>query len=79
MQLLTMSLGSSNITLTADDTISINDAVTWSSSYDLTLNSGGDINLNENLTSSGSGEVYIRWGQSSTSGGTSTYVYCLKR
>ena len=71
---LATSLGSSNITLTADDTISINDAVTWSSSYDLTLNSGGDINLNENLTSSGSGEVYIRWGQSSTSGGTSTYT-----
>ena len=71
---LATSLGSSNITLTADNTININDAVTWSSSYDLTLNSGGDINLNQNLTSSGSGEVYIRWGQSSTSGGTSTYT-----
>ena len=71
---LATSLGSSNITLTADNTININDAVTWSSSYDLTLNSGGDINLNQNLTSSGSGEVYIRWGQSSTSGGTSAYT-----
>ena len=71
---LATSLGSSNITLTADNTININDAVSWSSSYDLTLNSGGDINLNENLTSSGTGEVYVRWGQSSTSGGTSTYT-----
>ena len=71
---LATSLGSSNITLTADNTININDAVSWSSAYDLTLNSGGDINLNQNLTSSGSGEVYIRWGQSSTSGGTSTYT-----
>jgi len=71
---LASSLSSSNITLLADTGISINDNVTWSSGYDLTLNSGGNISLNANLVSSGSGEVYIRWGQSSASGGSYSYT-----
>lgn len=71
---LASSLSSSNISLLADTGISINDNVTWSSGYDLTLSSGGNISLNANLVSSGSGEVYIRWGQSSASGGAYSYT-----
>lgn len=66
-------LASTNIQLQADNTITIDDAVSWSANK-LTLTSGGDININANLTASGTGSLAFEYGQASANGAGSSYT-----
>jgi len=64
---------SSNIEIQADNTITVNDVVSWSANK-LTLNSGGDIVLNANLIASGTATLALYYGQSSANGGSNRYT-----
>lgn len=64
---------SSNIEIQADNTITVNDAVSWSANK-LTLNSGGDIALNANLIATGTATLALYYGQSSANGGSNRYT-----
>lgn len=66
-------LAGTNIQLQADNTISINDAVTWSANK-LTLTSGENININANLTATGTASLAFEYGQSTAAGTGSSYV-----
>jgi len=66
-------LASTNIQLQADNTITIDDAVSWSANK-LTLTSGGDININANLTASGTGSLAFEYGQATGAGTGSNYT-----
>ncbi|WP_295055579.1 filamentous hemagglutinin N-terminal domain-containing protein [Sulfuricurvum sp.] len=62
-----------NITIQADNTITINDAVSWNA-HKLILNSGGNILINADLTATGSGSLALYYGQSTANGGTNRYT-----
>jgi filamentous hemagglutinin family protein len=65
-------LASSNIEIQADNTITVNDAVSWSTNK-LTLNSGGNIYINADLTATGTASLAFYYGQSTTAGTGSLY------
>ncbi len=66
-------LAGTNIQLQADNTININDAVSWSANK-LTLTSGGNININASLTATDSASLAFEYGQSSAAGTGSSYT-----
>jgi filamentous hemagglutinin family protein len=66
-------LAGTNIQIQADNTVNINDAVSWSANR-LTLTSGGDININSTLTATGAASLALEYGQSSASGTGNTYT-----
>ncbi len=54
--------------------IHVNDVITWSSANTLTLNAERNININAAITASDAGgKVALKYGQSSTDGGTADY------
>ncbi|PUE65077.1 two-partner secretion domain-containing protein [Arcobacter caeni] len=60
----------------ADGNINVNSAISWSSDNTLTLSAYNDININENITHTGTstGGVIFLYGQGSANGGMSTYT-----
>ncbi|WP_052433645.1 two-partner secretion domain-containing protein [Sulfurospirillum arsenophilum] len=66
-------LAGTNIEIQADNTITVNDAITWSANK-LTLNSGGNIYLNADLTATGAATLAFYYGQASADGGSSRYT-----
>ncbi|QOG11711.1 filamentous hemagglutinin N-terminal domain-containing protein [Arcobacter sp. FWKO B] len=55
--------------------INVNSAISWSSNHTLTLSAYNDINVNENITHTGTsaGGVIFLYGQGTANGGTSAY------
>lgn len=66
-------LGGSNITLQADNTVTIADAVSWSANK-LTLSSGGNIAVSANLTATGTASLAFEYGQATANGSGSSYT-----
>lgn len=66
-------LGGTDITLQADNTVTIDDAVSWSANK-LTLLSGGDIAINADLIASGTASLAFAYGQATANGAGSTYT-----
>ncbi len=66
-------LGSGNIQITADNDISVNSAISWSSNK-LTLSAGNNINVNSDLTATSTGSLAFYYGQASANGGSSRYT-----
>jgi hypothetical protein len=56
--------------------INVNDAITWSANNTLTLSAYNNINVNENMTHTGTsaGGIIFLYGQGTADGGTSTYT-----
>ena len=65
-------LASSNIEIQADNTITLNDAVSWNANK-LTLNSGGNIYINADLIATGTASLAFYYGQSTAAGTGSLY------
>jgi len=66
-------LGSTNITLQADNEIIIDDAVNWSANK-LTLSSGHNITINADLAGTGTASLAFAYGQATADGAGSTYT-----
>ncbi|WP_319240102.1 filamentous hemagglutinin N-terminal domain-containing protein [uncultured Propionivibrio sp.] len=69
---LSARLSGTNIQLQADNSITINDGVSWSANT-LTLTSGGNINVNASLTATGTAGLAFEYGQATANGSGSTY------
>lgn len=78
---LSSNLGGGNVIIqsttgatgTAGD-VNVNDVVSWSTNK-LTLNAQNNININANLNASGTGQLALEYGQSSTAGTGSSYTF----
>ncbi|OCL82468.1 MBG domain-containing protein [Arcobacter porcinus] len=68
-----------DIEIQADNNINVNQAITWSTAQELTLNAGNNIYINkEIMAANNAGKLALKYGQSSTAGGNSDYYVNAK-
>lgn len=73
---LATNLGSGNVVITtsgAGGNVNVNDSVSWNANK-LTLTAHNNIAVNANLTATGTGSLFFKYGQDSANGGNSTYT-----
>jgi filamentous hemagglutinin family protein len=66
-------LGTADLILTADTTITVNEALSWSANK-LTLSAGTNIAVNATMTASGTASLAFAYGQASVSGSGGAYT-----
>ncbi|KLE03702.1 hypothetical protein AF78_10140, partial [Aliarcobacter butzleri L353] len=68
-----------DIEIQANNNINVNQAITWSTAQELTLNAGNNIYINKEITATNnSGKLALKYGQSSANGGSSDYYVNAK-
>ncbi|MCT7497973.1 two-partner secretion domain-containing protein, partial [Aliarcobacter cryaerophilus] len=68
-----------DIEIQANNNINVNQAITWSTAQELTLNAGNNIYINKEITATNnSGKLALKYGQSSATGGSSDYYVNAK-
>ncbi|MFY4742211.1 MBG domain-containing protein [Aliarcobacter butzleri] len=68
-----------DIEIQADNNINVNQAITWSTAQELTLNAGNNIYINKEITATNnSGKLALKYGQATTTGGSSDYYVNAK-
>ncbi len=65
--------GNTNVIITADNDITVNEALDWSANK-LTLSAGNNIAVNADMTATGTGSLAFEYGQSTANGSTSRYT-----
>ncbi|WP_119173236.1 two-partner secretion domain-containing protein, partial [Aliarcobacter cryaerophilus] len=68
-----------DIEIQADNNINVNEAITWSTAQELTLNAGNNIYINKSITATNNaGKLALKYGQISVNGGSSDYYVNAK-
>ncbi|MFW3327035.1 filamentous hemagglutinin N-terminal domain-containing protein, partial [Aliarcobacter butzleri] len=68
-----------DIEIQADNNINVNQAITWSTAQELTLNAGNNIYINKEITATNdAGKLALKYGQATTTGGNSDYYVNAK-